>query len=66
MQLSRSFKRNVDFGIHVFTHKMREARQFDLLNSTERALNVAIDKFESPLIQLSGPYGHRLSPCRAL
>ena len=42
----------------MFTHEMREAGQFDLLGSAESALNVAVDKFESPLIQLGIP--HRL------
>ena len=36
----------------MFTHKMREAGQFDLLGTAEGALNVAVDKFEAPFIQL--------------
>jgi hypothetical protein len=56
MQLSCSLKRKAGFRIRVFTHEMCEAGQFDLFGSTEGALNVTVDEFESSLIQVGIPH----------
>ncbi|MEK0424464.1 MAG: hypothetical protein RJB11_555 [Planctomycetota bacterium] len=56
MQFLGTFNRKVVFRINVFTHALRQTRQFKFFLACKRSLNVAVDKFKSPLIEFCGSF----------
>lgn len=53
MQLLSTFERKVNFRVQMFTHALSQTGQFKPFLGSDFSLNVAIDKFKSPLVEFN-------------